>query len=355
MSLRENELKIQEYLDGTLLEPEKRALETHFQNCPECQTALNQANLGGTLLKEVRFPEGPDMQKRILEAIRKKASLQPQTTSKPWVPWAIGFAFGFAVILGILIGQGSFFSSLGNKSQLIAPTEPSFASAPMHLPKCPEPPILLAKATGNYSSPIKNTSLLFDGPNEFQTGENGRLDFLIRSETRVSVLPESKVSISEQQITLDRGEIWCEIAHQSLGRSFEVFSEGRTIRVIGTTFGVRKFDHTLEVSLFEGTLQVSPASGSNQILHTFEKALIFKERLEILPIGSSSVKIWASHLSPELHKKTEQFISSKPEQPSTSSDTIRETASETRFASDSGVLYDMDDLGKILQNHPPGN
>ena len=351
MSLQEREQQLQEYLDGTLPDSGKSALLAHVQECAECRAALELASQGDAGLRKVRFPECPDMQARILAAIQKKDASHPETVRWTWFPWGLGFALGLALALFLLLPRGIPLTDPGHPPRG-GVIEPRLASASIPAPVPQAFPVMLVKSAGQWSSSVREKSPGVDGMSDFQTGENGSLEFFVCSASRILVLPQTRGRIGQDRVILDNGEMWCEIAHQQPGKYFEIRSDGRSIRVVGTTFGVRVIGQTLEVSLFDGTLQLQLASGPARALQALEKASMSKDRMEIHPIDLATVKTWTSFLSPNLRRRVEQALEPQPA-PSfpASVPPPPVVASESEVASMPEAMPIQEDPGKALQEN----
>jgi anti-sigma-K factor RskA len=87
------------YLLGELSIEEERELESHLEECPECQHELDQARQSHDLLRQLATYEPPtELEERMLAQVRGE---MPARSSGGWRLWVSAAALVVVVVLGI--------------------------------------------------------------------------------------------------------------------------------------------------------------------------------------------------------------------------------------------------------------
>jgi anti-sigma-K factor RskA len=98
------------YLLGELSIEEERELESHLEECPECQHELDQARQSHDLLRQLATYEPPtELEERMLAQVRGE---MPARSSGGWRLWVSAAALVVVVVLGV----GILRSILGDSS-----------------------------------------------------------------------------------------------------------------------------------------------------------------------------------------------------------------------------------------------
>ncbi|MBF0408580.1 MAG: zf-HC2 domain-containing protein [Candidatus Riflebacteria bacterium] len=257
MSLKNNEEKLFDYLEGNLSEKERLELELHLRNCKECSSSIAQAKLGNEIFKSINLKNTDiDLTKSVLKSISPAPS-----ESSTWniTEFITGIIFNpvlklsFALLLSIFILSN--FLAFKNWFQYSGSEAVTTASAP-----------LLAKVIRKAENSPAQESCLYGKDSEVITSEKETATIQVRDIGTIFVSNSSRIKVFPQKIMLMNGSVFAEVKKQGINSKVLFESENNQISIIGTSFGFQNTASGVSVSLFEGKVELCNSSGQKLLL-----------------------------------------------------------------------------------------
>ncbi|MBF0545873.1 MAG: zf-HC2 domain-containing protein [Candidatus Riflebacteria bacterium] len=286
MSLKENEEKLFDYLEGNIPESERKDFERHLKNCPECSKALEQARTGGEMLRNIKVK---DFDIDFSNVLNKQTSLIKLPEN--WLSQLSrifeqinlsGLKYSFALlILGVLLVN---FASSKNW----------FQETPQ-LGKLPESSIILGKLESQVGECLfKNvdSGKFIRNNSEITVGEKSKAVLRIPGVGKIFLADGGQLNIRNGKFALGKGSMFAKIEKQNPATHISFEATGNTIEVKGTSFGLKIVDGKAYVSLFEGKLALTAVNGAKGSLSTGQNASLSSSGIATSTIQDDDFILW---------------------------------------------------------------
>ncbi|MDX2013348.1 MAG: FecR domain-containing protein [Myxococcaceae bacterium] len=239
---------------------DKRYVELHLSDCPECRDGLEAVRLARRALETARSSapvlawEATDEKVGALVEKRLRASARPR-----WIPFALGGGLlATAMLAGVLLWPAS------------APVEP-----------LPQPPLVevvapmpvrveMARGLTRVAASIEPVAAgeTLQSGDVLKTGIAGKAFVHLPDSSHVRVAAATQLALTRAEasdiaLTVSRGRIAVRASHEPR-QGFVVHAGDVTVQVVGTIFSVSNEAEGVEVAVSEGTVRV--ASGDEKVL-----------------------------------------------------------------------------------------
>lgn len=310
-----DEITCCEYLDGALKGGELAAFERHLGACGTCRAMVEEARRGQADLKRLRLREGPDLTPRIMAAVRGlpiPAQAAPDTAE----PAGGGRRFiGWLSVLATAALAGILFFTVSRPVSDAPGVTPTSIQGRATLAGKLDDPVGLILADGRWSASTNLTNGLFTEPTCFTTGIDGRFALSVASSGRIDLLPDSRLTIDNDQIRLEAGAVRCDFTSAQPAGTRALNAGAVSIKAVHAAFGVRITSDTARVDLFEGKLTLSIASEPPVILTPGTRA-VCGERLSLETLAESDIRAWDAVPSPRTIDTAMPAVASETATPS---------------------------------------
>lgn len=359
-----DEIRCCEYLDGALQGSERAAFERHLGECGACRAMIDEARRGQADLKRLRLREGPDLTPRIMAAVR---GLPVPVQAVPGTAETAGGARRFIGWLSVLATAALagllFFSTSRPVSDGPGGTRTS-SQARTALAGKLDAPVGLISAEGRWSASTNLTNGLFTEPTSFTTGSDGHFALTVETSGRIDLLPDSRLTIDNEQLRLEAGAVRCNFA--SGQPAIRPLNAGAvSIKAVNAAFGVRIASNTARVDLFEGKLTLSIASEPPIILTPGTRA-VCGERVSLETLAEPDIRAWDAVPSPRTIDTAIPAVASETATPSavigqpafpqpTSAAVVASPTLQPASATASPAGVPDDPLSTLLDHQPGAN
>lgn len=249
-----NKDRIQEYLDKTLPESEKRTVESHLAACSSCRKELENyrrlylsadESLKSSLSQSFRQPSVDSVMRRLPVAVAK-----PATTTADFNFFAILLRFALPALAVVLVVFGYSYSGRQTVSSPDVDQVRQFSLV--------ENSVLMVR--GNL--PAGLTDRLLPG----EPYKLGRDDLMMVKvdQSRFEFSDAAEFSFKDLQVTLNSGEAAFELKGQHEG--FSVVAQNVTVTPLGTSFKLLVRDWGTRITLTEGRLQLETITGQRRMI-----------------------------------------------------------------------------------------
>ncbi len=359
-----DEITCCEYLDGALQGSELAAFERHLGECGACRAMIEEARRGQADLKRLRLREGPDLTPRIMAAVRAlpvPVQAEPDTAeqaggSRRFIGWLSVLAT--AALAGLL-----FFSVSRPVSDGPGVTRTSVQGRATLAGKL-EDPVGLILADGRWSASTNLTNGLFTEPTCFTTGIDGRFALSVASSGRIDLLPDSRLTIDNEQIRLEAGAARCDFKSGQPARARTLNAGIASVKANNAAFGVRIASNTTCIDLFAGNLTLAIASEPPVILTPGTRA-VCGELVSLETLAESDIRAWGfpsprtidpatAAVASETATQTEVIEQPAFPQPA-SAPTVASPTLQPASATASPAAVSDDPLSTLLDHQPGAN
>lgn len=239
---------------------DKRYVELHLSDCPECRDGLEAVRLARRALDAARASapvlawEATDEKVGALVEKRLRASARPR-----WVPFVMG---GGLLAAATLVGLVLWPSQL----PVEPPPQPPLVEVVTPTPVRVEMARGLTRVAASIE-PVMAGETLQTG-DVLKTGVAGKAFVHLPDASHVRVAAATQLALTRAEardiaLTVSRGRIAVRASHEPR-QGFVVHAGDVTVQVVGTIFSVSNEPEGVEVAVSEGTVRV--ASGDEKVL-----------------------------------------------------------------------------------------
>jgi anti-sigma factor RsiW len=390
MSVRDHEISLFEYAEGTLPPAPRAALEEHLAACAECRQALAEIRAGDHGFRSIVVGPTPDLIGPVMQRVHQEPPFPPGSSALPPASIAAPAGLGMAGALGaflaatvvallVIFGRGPSapeeHPSRAPASVTAPRTEPGMASSAVEpgpiIPTPVVPPPAVAAGTGFrvvsatgrwHGTPAVKSVDLPEGA-RLETEADGLLHLAKEGGTLLIVEGETRTAVFAQQVDLERGRLWGEFrpvppgpGAAAQGPFTITLGQDKILIAAGARFGVQRTASGAIIALFEGQLRVCPATGSEQILEAGTEAVLRAGTVTTSPLTAASLAVWArSHSETTLATSAVRIgpgsvrVASAPVASPITPEAPVDTAATTSAAPPASAAHPI----RILQMHRP--
>lgn len=259
--MRHDESRLWEYAARELDEGDRRMVDAHLEDCPECREALATVQVAREALETAR-EAWPVMEWSKSDEV-VGALVERRLAAKARRPWMFRFAMTAAVAAALAAGA---FALLRVEAPAPAP-EVAEADVPPMPPAGPTIRVDSAEGltrVGRETTAVEGGAEL-SGGDVLRTSLAGKAFVHLPDESHVRVaggtqLALTRADVDDVALTLERGRVAVRASHAER-RGFVVHTGGLTVHVVGTVFAVSNSGDALEVAVSEGKVKVDLPNG----------------------------------------------------------------------------------------------
>lgn len=258
--MRHDEAKLWEYAARELDEDDRRMVDAHLEDCPECRETLATVQVAREALESAREAWPVIAWQATDDAVG--ALVEKKLAAKARRPWLFRLTLVGAVAAALALGV---FALL--RVEAPAPVTVAEAEAPPMPPPGPTTRVDSAEGLtrlGREATAVEDGAEL-SGGDVLRTSLAGKAFVHLPDESHVRVaggtqLALTRVDADDVALTLERGRVAVRASHAAR-RGFVVHTGGMTVRVVGTVFAVSNSGDAMEVAVAEGKVKVDLPSG----------------------------------------------------------------------------------------------
>ncbi|GMU60902.1 MAG: hypothetical protein AMXMBFR34_26650 [Myxococcaceae bacterium] len=259
--IRHDESVLWEYASKEMDADERRVMDEHLGDCPDCRERLATVQVAREALEAAReaWP--------VIDWTKPDAAVgalvEKRLASKARRPWLVKLSLAGAVAAGLVVGAFALA-----RLEPREPVSPKGAGVVSPEP-APSPGARVDSAQGLTRVGVQ-TAAVEDGA-ELSSGDvlrttlAGRAFVHLPDESHVRVAGGTQVALTRAQpddvaLTLERGRVAVRASHAAR-RGFVVHTGGLSVRVVGTIFSVSNTGEAMEVGVSEGKVRVELPDG----------------------------------------------------------------------------------------------
>lgn len=258
--MRHDESKLWEYAARELDEDDRRMVDAHLEDCPECRETLATVQVAREALESAREAWPVIAWQATDDAVG--ALVERRLAAKARRPWLFRMTLVGAVAAALAVGV---FALLRVESP--APVTVAAAEVPPMPPPGPTTRVDSAEGltrVGRETTAVEGGAEL-SGGDVLRTSLAGKAFVHLPDESHVRVaggtqLALTRVDADDVALTLERGRVAVRASHAPR-RGFVVHTGGMTVHVVGTVFAVSNSGDAMEVAVSEGRVKVDLPSG----------------------------------------------------------------------------------------------
>ncbi|MBL8917917.1 MAG: FecR domain-containing protein [Myxococcaceae bacterium] len=269
---------------------DRRYVELHLSDCPECRDALEAVELARRALESAKAASPSIDWLSTDEHVGSLVEKRMRVAARPrWVPFA--FAGGL-----VAVAAGVTFVLWPSEAKTLEapPSEPPLVQVSQPRPVRVELARGLTRVSAR-SEPVSAGETLKSG-DVLRTGVAGKAFVHLPDSSHVRVAAATQVALTRAEaddvaLTLSRGRVSVRASHEQR-RAFVVHAGDVAVHVVGTIFSVENGAEGVEVAVAEGEVRVASGEGK-------EAAVKGGERLSIDPRGRTKL----GRLTPGLERE----------------------------------------------------
>jgi ferric-dicitrate binding protein FerR (iron transport regulator) len=238
---------------GELELDDRRYVELHLQDCPECRDALEAVEIARGALESAKRSSpsidwlATDERVGALVEKRLRASARPR-----WIPFVVSGAL-------VAAAAGLAFLFWPATPQPVPPSEPPLVQLPEPMPIRVEVARGLTRV-GSTAEPVVAGETL-KGGDVLRTSVAGKAFVHLPDSSHLRVAAGTQVALTrvdadDVALTLSRGRIAVRASHESR-KGFVVHAGDLDVHVVGTVFSVANGPAGVEVAVSEGEVRVA--------------------------------------------------------------------------------------------------
>jgi hypothetical protein len=286
---------------------DKRYVELHLSDCPECTDSLEAVRLARRALASARHASPAIDWVQTDERVGELVERRMRSASRPrWLPVAMTcglVATAAAVAVMLWPSQKVVVETTLTEPQLVQLVEPK--------------PIRVELARSLMRVSAESTAVLsgetLKSGDVLRTGVAGRALFQLPDSSHVRVSAATQVALTRADaddvaLTVIRGRVFVQASHK-VRKAFVVHASDVSVFVVGTVFSVANGPDGVEVAVVEGEVRV--ASGDSA-----QSRVQAGQRLTIDPRGRARLRALPHALERELREVqglTEEVTSAQPQ------------------------------------------
>ena len=272
MSLKINEEKLVDLLEGSLQGKDRADLVSHLEQCGECREAWEEMQLGHRTYSAIKI-------RPVLNLVPELMPRLPDPEGPASQPFARRLLIPTLVLAVVVLALALFTRPAPTPPPGPPPTRQPSSPAIFQPPRpLPAPPIAAV--------PPKPAP---------EAGEIGNEVRLVRLPGRGTLVhsPGSGIEPMASGFRLKNGAVWCDLL-PGQDPPFEVVCGAARIVVLGTAFGVRFQDERFEVALFRGKISVTIGSDTARVLVPGDLLALSAGKATQTRIGRGESAFWSS-------------------------------------------------------------
>lgn len=260
--MRHDEAKLWEYAARELDEDDRRMVDAHLEDCPECRETLATVQVAREALESAREAWPVIAWQATDDAVG--GLVERKLAAKARRPWLFRMTLVAAVAAALALGV---FALL----RVEAPAPAAETVAEAEVPPMPPagPTIRVDSAEGltrvGREATVVEGGAELSGGDVLRTSLAGKAFVHLPDESHVRVAGGTQLALTRADaddvaLTLERGRVAVRASHAAR-RGFVVHTGGMTVHVVGTVFAVSNSGDAMEVAVAEGKVKVDLPSG----------------------------------------------------------------------------------------------
>jgi ferric-dicitrate binding protein FerR (iron transport regulator) len=258
--MRHDEAKLWAYAARELDEDDRRLVDAHLEDCPECRETLATVQVAREALESAReaWPvlDWQATDDAVGALVERKLAAKAR---RPWLFRMALVAAAAALVAGVFALTGAEAS------------EPALAMAEAWPPPMPPAgPTIRVESASGLTRLGRETSVVeggaeLSGGDVLRTSLAGKAFVHLPDESHLRIaggtqLALTRVEPDDVALTLERGRLAVRASHTPR-RGFVVHTGGMTVHVVGTVFAVSNSGDAMEVAVAEGKVKVELPDG----------------------------------------------------------------------------------------------
>lgn len=259
--MRHDESRLWEYAARELDDGDRRMVDAHLEECPECREALATVQVAREALETAR-EAWPVVEWRATDEV-VGALVERRLAAAARRPWLFKLTLAGAVAAALVVGV----FALGRQP---SPGPAPVAAVDEAPPMPPAGPTIRVDRADGLMRVGAEAAAVTDGA-ELQSGDvlrtslAGRAFVHLPDESHVRVAGGTWLALTRAEpgdvaLTLERGRLAVRASHAAR-RGFVVHTGGLSVHVVGTVFAVSNSGDAMEVAVAEGKVKVELPSG----------------------------------------------------------------------------------------------
>ena len=260
--MRHDEAKLWEYAARELDEDDRRMVDAHLEDCPECREMLATVQVAREALESAREAWPVIAWQATDDAVG--ALVEKKLAAKARRPWLFRVTLVAAAAAALAVGAFALA-----RVEAPAPAAETVAEAEMP-PMPPAGPTIRVDSAEGLTRLGRETTVVeggaeLSGGDVLRTSLAGKAFVHLPDESHVRVAGGTQLALTRADaddvaLTLERGRVAVRASHAAR-RGFVVHTGGMTVHVVGTVFAVSNSGDAMEVAVAEGKVKVDLPNG----------------------------------------------------------------------------------------------
>lgn len=240
---------------------DRRYVELHLQDCPECRDALEAVRIARGALDAARKSTPPLDWLATDERVGALVERKMRATARPrWMPLAVAGAM-------VAVAAAVTFVLWPAETPIEPPTEPPLVQLPEPKPIRVEVARGLTRVAATNEPVIAGETL--KGGDVLRTSVAGKAFVHLPDSSHLRVAAGTQVALTrvdadDVALTLNRGRLAVRASHEQR-KGFVVHAGGVDVHVVGTIFSVANGPAGVEVAVAEGQVKVESERGEAEV------------------------------------------------------------------------------------------